>query len=89
VLEAIAAETMPHRMVVTGVAKAPFFEFRDYGRAEVGGILNRYGIRAVSARNGRFLFAFESLAARERAWREVGAEVEWAGLREIAVYRAV
>jgi hypothetical protein len=93
VLEAIAAERMPHRMVVRGVEWAPFFELRDYGRAgeQVVGILGRHGIRAVLEDGGRFLFSFESLASRERAWRELSADVEWCGaaLREIAVYRSV
>jgi hypothetical protein len=31
VLEAVAAERMPHRIVVCGVERAPFFELRDYG----------------------------------------------------------
>jgi hypothetical protein len=89
VLEAIAAETMPHRLIATGVEKAPFFELRDYGGANVAAILERHGIRAVLEENGRFLFAFESLAERERAWREVSADAEWqrAEVREIAVYR--
>jgi hypothetical protein len=86
VLEAIAAERVPHRLVVWGVRKAPFFEVRDYGDAEVAGILDRQGIRAVYSESGRFLFAFESLQARERAWRGVSVD---ASLREIAVYRTV
>jgi hypothetical protein len=89
VLEAIAAERMPHRMVVRGVAKAPFFELRDYGTAKVAGIFERHGIKPVLAENGRFLFAFESLAQRERVWREAGADRAWEcfEVREIAVYR--
>jgi hypothetical protein len=86
-LEAVAAERMPHRIVVWGVERAPFFEVRDYGGAEVAGILNRSGIRAVLEENGRVLFAFESLAARELAWREAGAC--GASLKEIAVYRTI
>jgi hypothetical protein len=95
VLEAIAAEKMPHRIVVRGVARSPFFEVRDYGSAaeQVIPVLNRCRIRAVLEENGRFLFSFESLEARERAWRLVSADAEWVGLRksvelqEIAVYR--
>jgi hypothetical protein len=87
VLEAIAAERMPHRIVVRGLKRAPFFELRDYGTAEVAGILDRQGIRAVYSENGRYLFAFESLAARERAWRAV--RVDGVSLREIAVYRSI
>jgi len=87
VLEAIAAERMPHRIVVRGVERAPFFELRDYGTAEVGAILDRQGIRAVFSDNGSYLFAFESLAARERAWREVS--MDGVSPREIAVYRSL
>ena len=93
VLEAVAAERMPHRMVVSGVARSPFFELRDYGAKGTGmvEVLERYGIRAVWERNGRFLFPFETLAARETAWRRVSADADWSALRtevrEISVYR--
>jgi hypothetical protein len=97
VLEAIAAERMPHRMVLNGVARSPFFELRDYGveGTRVLGILNRCGIGTVMNENGRLLFAFDSLVAREKAWRELGAHQEWiavrqsANLNEIAVYRTL
>lgn len=97
VLEAIAAERMPHRMVLSGVARSPFFELRDYGIAgeRVVAILNRFGIGAVMEENGRLLFSFDSLVAREKAWRELGAHQEWIALRrsanlnEIAVYRTL
>ena len=97
VLEAIAAEKMPHRIVVRGVARSPFFEVRDYGRAapQIAGALKRHGISAVLEENGRFLFPFESLASREACWRGVSADPDWIGLREsttlneIAVYRAL
>lgn len=88
VLEAIAAEKLPHRILVRGVARAPFFELRDYGSAEVAGILRRHGIRFWES-NGKILFAFESLEERERAWREVSGDLACSGLREIAVYRTV
>jgi hypothetical protein len=87
ILEAIAAERMPHRIIVSGVKRAPFFELRDYGTAEVGSILNRLGIPSVYSENGKYLFAFESLAARERTWREV--RLDGASLREITVYRSL
>jgi hypothetical protein len=94
VLEAIAAERMPQRMFVRGVRKSPFFELRDYGRQapRLAELLNRHGIKAALEQNGRFLFPFESLAARERAWREVSVDPEWIALqanpREISIYRA-
>ncbi len=84
-LEAIAAEKIPHRLIVRGVARAPFFELRDYGAAapEFG------ALRPVFQENGKLLFAFETLAARERAWRELGTVEANASLREIAIYRCL
>jgi hypothetical protein len=87
VLEAIAAETMPQTLLVSGVPTSPYFELRDYGDANVSATLDQHGIRAVSQENGRFLFAFDSLEARERAWREV--RIDGAPLREIALYRSL
>jgi hypothetical protein len=95
VLEAIAAERMPQRVVVRGVERAAFFEVRDYGAAgaRVASVLCRRGIRPVWQGKGRFLFAFKTLEERERIWREICAEPEWMGLglalREITVYRRV
>ena len=50
-------------------------------------VFHRHGVKVVLEENGRVLFAFESLAARELAWREAGAC--GASLKEIAVYRTV
>jgi hypothetical protein len=88
VLEAIAAERMPQRVIVRGVEPAAFFELRDYGAdgARVGAELCRRGIGHVWQEGGRFLFAFETLEARERAWREFGAELN-VDLREVTVFR--
>jgi len=94
VLEAVAAERMPHRMVVRGVTRSAFFELRDYGAAcpRLMAVLKRHGIRAVWRENGRILIPFETLAARERAWREISADAEWIGLQSqvsaISVYKA-
>lgn len=90
VLEAIAAESMPHRLVVKGVEWAPFFEVRDYGDANVASLLNRHGLKPVSRENSRLLFAFESLEQREKTWREVSADEDWLArpsVRELAVYK--
>ena len=89
VLEAIAAERMPHRMVVRGVEWSPYFELRDYGTPEVCSILEKWGMKPVLREGGRLLFAFESLAQRERAWRELSFDADWkcADLREVALYR--
>jgi hypothetical protein len=96
VLEAIAAERMPHRLVVSGVEPSPFFEVRDYGTASPGlhAILVARG-HALRLENGKFLFSFDSLASRERAWREMGADPGWIEMRqnavvnEIALYRTL
>lgn len=94
ILEAIAAERMPHRILLSGVARSPFFELRDYGVAtpRMVEILNRHEIRPVLEESGRFLFPFQTLAARERAWRYVSADPEWIALQtnvsEISIYRA-
>ena len=93
VLEAVAAEKMPHQIVVTGVERAPFFELRDYGSSQIAGVLRRCGLQPVLEEDGRLLFAFETLAAREMAWREISTNAEWircrAGetVRQIAIYR--
>jgi hypothetical protein len=93
VLDAVAAEKMPHRLIVSGVERSPFFELRNYGSREVAGVLRRCGLHPVLEEDGRLLFAFETLAAREMAWREISTNVEWihcsAGttVREIAIYR--
>jgi hypothetical protein len=87
VLEAVAAERMPHRIFVRGIKRAPFFELRDYEDPRVAGILERRGIRVALQEDGRLLIPFETLEAREKAWREVGAVS--APVREIAVYRSL
>jgi hypothetical protein len=96
VLEAIAAERMPHRIVVHGVAWAPVFEVRDYGAARDRAVevLRRCGPLPYGQGpgDGKLLFSFESLASRESAWRRASTDPAWieigARLREIAVYRA-
>jgi hypothetical protein len=91
VLEAIAAERIPQRLVVRGVARSAFFELRSYESRVPLEIFERDGIRVASHENGRVLIPFESLAARERAWREVSADPEWRGavVRGIEVYRSL
>jgi hypothetical protein len=96
ILEAIAAERMPHRLVVSGVEPSPFFEVRDYGTVcpELDAMLVARG-HALRLENGKFLFSFDSLALRERAWREMSADPQWIGVRqnavvnEIALYRTL
>jgi hypothetical protein len=94
ILEAIAAERMPHRILVSGVARSPFFELRDYGIAtpRMIELLHRHKVQPVLEDSGRFLFPFQTLAARERVWRIVSADPEWMELQtnvsEISIYRA-
>lgn len=88
-LEAIAAEKMPHRVVVHGVEFAPIFEVRDYGTGwgEIRDGLMGMGLRVVAEDRGRVWFAFESLAERERVWRSRGCF--GAPVLELAVYKTV
>ena len=93
VWEAIAAERMPHRIVVHDAPSAPFLELRDYERvtASMLAIFKRYGMRPVLSGRGRLLIPFESLGAREEAWRGVSGDRDWVGAAvvRIAVYRMV
>lgn len=94
-MEAIAAERMPHRMIVRGVPRSPFFELREYGcvTPELVVVLGRHGIRPVLAAEGKLLIAFESLSVREAAWRSVSGDPEWMRLspsvQRIAIYRTL
>lgn len=76
-------------MVVSGVQRAPFFELRDYGVSDprMVEIWKRRGMWPVLDERGRFLIPFETLAARERAWREVGGDAEWIGLGKRVVLK--
>jgi hypothetical protein len=40
-------------------------------------VWNRCEIRPALVESGRVLIPFETLAARERAWREVSLDSEW------------
>ena len=94
VLEAIAAEKMPQKLVLHGVARAEFFELRDYGQSPLADFFESRGLRAVLHQEGRFLFSFNSLAAREATWRRLSADPEWhaistVALRELTVFKAI
>lgn len=103
VLEAIAAAHMPHRLFVRdsgliGADDPRLFELRVYqstAPARLSAIFRRHGIRPLMEGTGAFLIPFDSLAAREKAWRELGADPEWAeargesALREMAIYRPI
>ncbi len=94
VLEAIAAEKMPHQLIVHGVMPAQFFEVRDYGldAHKAATVLARHGV-VCGQTSGKLMLSFESLAAREAAWRGVTADPEWVALqrsvelKEISLYR--
>lgn len=94
-MEAIAAERMPHRMIVRGISRSPFFELREYDAVTPGLImlLERHGIKVARAERDKLLIAFESLRAREAAWRGVSADREWmelgASVQRIAIYRTL
>ena len=94
ILEAIAAERMPHRISVSGIAWSPFFEWRNYGIAsrQMIAILQRHGVCVAWQGRGKFLFPFDSLSVREQAWRRISADPEWIALAPnltgISVYRA-
>ncbi len=91
VLEAIAAEKMPHRLVVRGVAPSVVFELRDYGSssASVAKVLQRYGISAAVTDSGKLLIGFSSLEQREKAWRLVDGNQDWAALRDRVVLKEI
>ena len=84
VLEAIAAERMPDRLFVSGVTRAAFFELRDYGSTAP-----LLPFEPVLNQKGKMLFAFDTLADRERAWREHGTIEANRSLRKITIYRCV
>ena len=83
-------------MVVRGVESAAFFELREYAVSAppMIEVWNRHGIRPVLQNGGRFLIPFETLTARERAWRELSLDAEWirnektVDLTEVTLYRA-
>jgi len=90
VVEAIAAEKMPQRLMLSGIAPAPYFELRQYGFTKAPAIWKGHGLRPVWSKNGRFLFRFESLSEREQAWRSLSADPNWPGaeVSEISLYRS-
>lgn len=91
VLEAIAAEKMPHRLIVHGVEPSAFFELRDYGAgaAQVARALEPCGITAAWTDGGKLLFGFPTLEQREKAWRLAASREEWAALRDRVVLKEI
>lgn len=91
VLDAIAAERMPRRLVVYGVTRSPFFEMRAYEIVlpQFLPIWKKHGIQPVSEENGKFLIPFDSLVSREKAWSKLSADPEWMALQKIAVVKEI
>jgi hypothetical protein len=89
VVEAIAAEKMPQRLVLSGIAPAPYFELRQYEFLKAPPLWKDHGLRPVWSKNGRFLFSFESLGAREQAWRSLSGDPNWPGAQvsELSLWR--
>ena len=80
------------------LARAGYVELRRYrfdreeDRLLAPEVFVRAGIRPLlTGEAGDFLFGFETLATREKAWREISGEPEWAGLRaqleDLAIYK--
>ena len=80
------------------LARTGYAEYRKYRLdrkecfARMAETFTRYGIRPLlTGSRGTFLFGFETLASREKAWRELSAEPEWLGigtqLEELAIYK--
>jgi hypothetical protein len=77
------------------IARAGYVEFRRYRQEfslHTQETLMRCGNRPIlQGENGAFLFAFDTLASREKAWRELSSRPEWlrleVKLEELAIYR--
>jgi hypothetical protein len=79
-LQAVAAERMPHTLVIQGADEPAFshqgiFELREY-QSHVPDIatLRRYGIDPIRSMGATLLIPFESLEARDRAWTRFNVE---------------
>ena len=109
VLEAIAGPRIPHRLRIRGIASNDLriFELRVcQSPVPLLPIFTRNGIqkagrwpappgevRQATGLPWPYLFTFESLTARERAWAALNEDREWLGVREhvavthIAIYK--
>jgi len=102
VLDAFAGPRLPHRLIVHNIDPRPaIFELRVYAwhPHAMQAVLERHGIRPVLREPGAagtaYLFPFESLEARQRAWDAFNADQDWHALRvgsqvnvrEISLYR--
>jgi hypothetical protein len=84
VLQAIAAPTLPSYLRVP-LRLAPddprYFELRVYDGPVLLPVLERAGIDALGHWSGAYLFAFDSLEARQQAWTTIATDSEWAKYR--------
>src|SRR5713101_2308643 len=85
---AMGGPQLPRRLIVHGLSTAAgLFEFRVYGShpRAMPAILERHGIRPAlrepSAIGTAYLFPFESLEARQRAWDQVNTDPDWHSLQ--------
>jgi hypothetical protein len=102
-LDAFAGPRLPHRLIVHNIDPRPaIFELRVYASHPhaMQAVLERHGIRPVlrepNAAGTAYLFPFESLEARQRAWDAFNADQDWhtlragsqVNVREISLYRS-
>jgi len=80
VVEAIAAEKMPQRLVLSGIAPAPYFELRQYEFLKAPPLWKTTACVRCGRRTGAFV-SFESLGAREQAWRSLSGDPNWPARR--------
>jgi hypothetical protein len=109
VLEAVIAPYLPQVAVITGFSsvneipklgdQAGYFELRAYCSQIPARLFHRSGIHPMLCARMKtqpfaYLIPFDSLAAREKAWRTFDADPEWAEVRktstvtEISLWRA-
>jgi hypothetical protein len=101
-LDAFAGPRLPHRLIVHNIDPRPaIFELRVYASHPhaMQAVLERHGIRPVlrepNVAGTAYLFPFESLEARQRAWDAFNADPDWhtlradghVNVREISLYR--
>lgn len=77
----------------TGYVELRRYRFdRDEDRLRAREVFARAGFQLLLVGEaGDFLFRFETLAMREKAWREIITEPQWQGLRakleDLAIYK--
>jgi hypothetical protein len=102
-LDAIVAAHMPQSLLVKDAASLGIshrdpriFQLREYDScvaSHLRSILRRHGIHPAGTWGTAFLIPFDSLSAREKAWRSLAADPEWATVRiqstvgQLAIYR--